>query len=96
MIPKEVLTEDLLQQAATKLAMALNDSLPPPNECQHKFSDVLKKKCSCSSRGSVPHATQYQFRILRFTNKLNGGLDLIQIADLLFQHLQMLVEKASI
>ena len=39
-------TEELLQQAAAELATALNDSLPPPNECQHKFSDVLKKRCS--------------------------------------------------
>lgn len=44
MIPNEVLTEELLQQAAAELATALIDSLPPPNECQHKFSDVFERK----------------------------------------------------
>ena len=44
MIPNEVLTEELLQQAAAELAMALNDSLPPPNECQHKFSDTFEEQ----------------------------------------------------
>lgn len=44
MIHNDVLTEELLQQAAAELAMALNDSLPPPDECQHKFSDNFEKK----------------------------------------------------
>ena len=44
MIPNEVLTEELLQQAAAELATALNDSLPPPKECQHKFSDSFEEK----------------------------------------------------
>ena len=44
MIPNEVLTDELLQQAAAELATALNDSLPPPNECQHKFSDGFEEK----------------------------------------------------
>ena len=30
MIPTEVLTEELLQQAAAELASAHNESLPPP------------------------------------------------------------------
>ena len=44
MIPNEVLTEELLQQAAAELATALNDSLPPPHECQHTFSDAFEEK----------------------------------------------------
>lgn len=44
MIPNEVLTEELLQQEAAELATALNDSLPPPKECQHKFSNKFKEK----------------------------------------------------
>ena len=44
MIPNDVLTEELLQQAAAELATALKDSLPPPNECQHKFSDIFEEK----------------------------------------------------
>ena len=44
MIPNDVLTEELLQQAATELATTLNDNLPPPDECQHKFSDDFEEK----------------------------------------------------
>lgn len=44
MIPKEVLTEKSLRQAAAKLAVALNESLPPLNDCQHKFSDAFEEK----------------------------------------------------
>lgn len=44
MIPNEVLAKELLQQAAAELATAFNDSLPPPKECQHKFSDEFKEK----------------------------------------------------
>ena len=51
MIPNEVLTEELLQQAATEFATALNDSLPPPNECQHRFSDGFEKKMQSLIRG---------------------------------------------
>ena len=51
MIPNDVLTEELLQQAAFELAMALNDSLLPPDECQHKFSDVFEEKMQSLIRG---------------------------------------------
>ena len=44
MIPSEVLTEELLQQAATEFATALNNSSPHPNECLHKFSDDFEEK----------------------------------------------------
>lgn len=44
MIPNDGLTEELLQQTAAELATALNDSLPPPNECQHKFSNDFEEK----------------------------------------------------
>ena len=44
MILNEVLTEELLQQAAAELATALIDSLPPPNECHHKFFDGFEEK----------------------------------------------------
>ena len=43
MIPTEVLTEELLQQAAAELATALNSSFPHPNEFQHKFSDAFEE-----------------------------------------------------
>jgi len=51
MIPKEVHTEELLQRAAAELATALNDSLPPPDECQHKFSDAFEEKMQSLIRG---------------------------------------------
>lgn len=44
MITDEVFTEGLLQQAAAELAVVLNDSLPPPDECQHKFSELFEEK----------------------------------------------------
>ena len=51
MIPIKVFTEELLQQAVAELAVALNDSLPPPNECQHKFSDDFERKMQSLIRG---------------------------------------------
>ena len=51
MISNEVLTEQLLQQAAAELAKALNNSLPPPNECQHTFSDDFERKMQSLIRG---------------------------------------------
>ena len=51
MIPNEVLTEELLQQVAAELAEALNNSLPPPNECQHTFSDDFERKMQSLIRG---------------------------------------------
>ena len=44
MIPNEILTDGLLRQDAAELATALNGSLPPPNQCQHKFSDKFEEK----------------------------------------------------
>ena len=51
MIPNGLLTEELLRQAVAELATALNDSLPPSDECQHKFSDALEEKMQSLIRG---------------------------------------------
>lgn len=51
MITNEILTDRLLQQAADELATALNDILPPPNECQHKFSAGFEMKMQSLIRG---------------------------------------------
>ena len=51
MIPNDVLTDELLQQAAAELATALNDSLPPPNECQHEFSAGFEAKMQSLIKG---------------------------------------------
>lgn len=39
-----MLGDEVLRQAAAELATALNDSLPPPTECQHKFSADFEEK----------------------------------------------------
>ena len=44
MITEEIFNDELLQQAATELATAINNSLPSPNNCQHSFSDAFKEK----------------------------------------------------
>ena len=67
MIPTEVLTEELLQQAATELATALNDSLPPPNECQHKFSDDFERNMQSLIRriGTTCYTVAIQDSVIR-------------------------------
>ncbi len=44
MFTEEIFSDELLQQAAAKLVVAINSSLPPPNECQHRFSDGVEKR----------------------------------------------------
>ena len=67
MIFDDVLTEELLQQAAAELATALNDSLPPPNECQHKFSDVFEEKMQALIRniGATCYTVAIQDSVIR-------------------------------
>ena len=38
MIPEEMLSDEVLRQAAEKCAEAIIASLPVPEECNHKFS----------------------------------------------------------
>ena len=67
MIPTEVFTEELLQQAADELATALNDSLPPPSECQHKFSNGFEEKMQSliSGMGAKCYAVAVQNSMIR-------------------------------
>ena len=51
MITKEIFSDELLQQAAAELAAAINNNLPPPNECQHRFSDGFEEKMQSLIRG---------------------------------------------
>lgn len=44
MIPNEVFTEELLQQATEQYAEAIIASLPDPEECNHKFSKQFEEK----------------------------------------------------
>ena len=41
MIPEEMLSDEVLRQAAEKYAEAIITSLPAPEECNHKFSDAF-------------------------------------------------------
>ena len=38
MIPEEMLSDEILQQAAEQYAEAIIANLPVPEECNHKFS----------------------------------------------------------
>lgn len=51
MVTEEMFSNEVLQQAAAELAVALNDSLPAPNKCQHKFSDGFEEKMQSLIRG---------------------------------------------
>lgn len=51
MIPKEVLTEELLQHAATEFVTVLNNNLHSPNECQRKFSNAFEEEMQLLIRG---------------------------------------------
>ena len=39
-----MLSEELLKQVAEELALAMNESLPKPEECQHQFSETFESK----------------------------------------------------
>ena len=39
-----MLSEKLLKQVAEELALAMNESLPKPAECQHQFSETFESK----------------------------------------------------
>ena len=44
MIPEEMLSDEVLRQAAEKYAEAIIASLPAPEECNHKFSKQFEEK----------------------------------------------------
>lgn len=54
MIPEEMLSDELLQQAAEKCAEAIIASLPAPEECNHKFSDEFEEKMQSLIIGMGP------------------------------------------
>ena len=39
-----MLSEELLKQAAEELVLAMIESLPEPEECQHQFSEKFESK----------------------------------------------------
>ena len=52
-----MLSEELLKQAAEELALAMNDSLPKPEQCQHQFSEEFESKMQLLL-SSIPPNTQ--------------------------------------
>lgn len=44
MVPEEMLSDEVLRQAAEKCAEAIIASLPAPEDCNHKFSKRLEEK----------------------------------------------------
>lgn len=54
-----MLSEELLKQAAEELALAMNESLPKPKQCQHQFSEVFERKMQLLL-SSVPTNTQIE------------------------------------
>ena len=39
-----MLSKEILKQAAEELALALSESLPEPEQCQHQFSEEFESK----------------------------------------------------
>ena len=54
-----MLSEELLKQAAEELALALNESLPEPEQCQHQFSEEFESKMR-RFLSSIPPNTQIE------------------------------------
>ena len=40
----DMLPEKLLKQVAEEFALAMNESLPKPEQCQHQFSEEFERK----------------------------------------------------
>ena len=52
-----MLSEELLKQEAEEPALALTDSLPEPEQCQHQFSEEFESKMQLLL-SSIPPTTQ--------------------------------------
>ena len=54
-----MLSEELLKQAAEEFALAMNESLPKPEQCQHQFLEELERKMQLLL-SSVPPNTKIE------------------------------------
>ena len=54
-----MLSEELLKQSAEELALALIESLPKPEQCQHQFSEEFERKMQLLL-AAVPNNTQVE------------------------------------
>ena len=57
-----MLSEELLKQVAEEFALAMNESLPIPEQCQHQFSEEFERKMQ-RLLSAVPINTQQLFRV---------------------------------
>jgi len=51
MVPEEMLSDEVLRQAAEKCAETIIASLPASKACNHKFSDEFEEKMQSLIRG---------------------------------------------
>ena len=51
MVPEEMLSDEVLRQAAEKCAEAIIAGLPAPEECNHKFSKRFEEKMQSLIQG---------------------------------------------
>ena len=86
MIPEEMLSEEVLRQAAEQYVEAIIASLPAPIDCNHKFSKRFEEKIQSLINGVGTNCFSMQYMIRQSANRLNGGLILFQIAVLLFRY----------
>lgn len=54
-----MLSEELLKQAVEELVLALNESLPKPEQCQYQFSEAFERKMQLLL-SAVPPNTQIE------------------------------------
>ena len=55
-----MLSEELLKQASEELALALIESLPEPEQCQHQFSEEFESKMQLLLSSIPPNKQQVE------------------------------------
>ena len=55
-----MLSEELLKQSAKELALALIESLPEPEQCQHQFSKEFESKMQILLSTIPPNTQQVE------------------------------------
>ena len=58
-----MLSGELLKQAAEELALALIESLPEPEQCQHQFSEDFESKMQLLLSSTLPNTKQVEVLI---------------------------------
>ena len=55
-----MLSEELLKQASEELALALIESLPEPEQCQHQFSEEFENEMQLLLSSIPPNKQQVE------------------------------------